>query len=315
MRKRGQAEGRELEPMTADERRLSCCLTFDFDAMSAWIGSLRSNNPSMISRGEFGAVVGLPRILSLLEEKRIRATFCVPGHTACAYPALVERIHNEGHEIVHHGWVHENPADFDREGERRNLERGLEAIEKAAGVRPQGYRSPAWDLSANSIELLLEYGFVYDSSCMGGDFFPYYLRQGDEWSTTEPYVFGETCDLVEVPVSWGLDDFPAFEYIPGQNTGLKTPSEVEEIWRGEFDYAYANCAGGVYDLTMHPQVIGRGQRISMLERLIDYFGGHEGVAFVTLGDYVARWKKNNPLEKWKVAHPLYAADGGARRTG
>jgi peptidoglycan-N-acetylglucosamine deacetylase len=188
--------------------------------------------------------VGLPRILDLLERRDIRATFCVPGHTAYAYPTLVKRIHEQGHELVHHGWVHENPADFDRDGEKNNLERSLEALDRAAGVRPKGYRSPAWDFSRNTIDLLLEYGFVYDSSCMGNDSYPYYLRNDDEWSTTGPYVFGETCELVEVPVTWGLDDFPAFEYVPGWNAGLAPPSTVEEIWTQDFDYALTNCPGG-----------------------------------------------------------------------
>jgi peptidoglycan-N-acetylglucosamine deacetylase len=300
---------RRKEDILADERdrRLSCCLTFDFDAMSAWIGTFRSNNPSMISRGEFGAVVGLPRILATLERHGIRATFCIPGHTAVAYPGLVGEVHAGGHEIVHHGWVHENPADFDRDGEKSNLERGLEAIEEAAGVRPKGYRSPAWDFSENTVDLLLEYEFLYDSSCMGGDFYPYYLRRGDGWSTDGPYIFGEVCELVEIPVTWGLDDFPAFEYVPGQNTGLKAPSAVEEIWKGDFDYAYASCPGGVYDLTMHPQVIGRGHRMLMFERLIEHFGSREGVVFETLGDYAQRWKTHNPVDEWKVANPLYAS--------
>lgn len=286
-------------------RRLSCCLTFDFDAMSLWVGTFQSNNPSMISRGEFGAVVGLPRILDLLKRNEIRSTFCVPGHTAYAYPDLIKRIHDEGHEIAHHGWVHENPADFDRDGEKWVLERGLEGLEKAAGVRPKGYRSPAWDFGQYTVDLLLEYGFVYDSSCMGHDFYPYYLRKGDEWSTTEPYKFGEIVEIVEIPVTWGLDDFPPSEFVLGQNTGLSAPSAIEEIWRGDFDYAYANCPGGIYDLTLHPQVIARGHRMLMLERLIAHFKSHGGVIFETLGDYVERWKSNNPVDKWKAENPLY----------
>lgn len=113
--------------------------------MSVWPGSLASRNPSTISRGEFGAVA-VPRLLCLLERHAIPATFCIPDHTALAYPDLVRRIAAEGHEITHHGWVHENPADFDEAGERANLERGLEVLHKMAGIRPTGYRSPAWDL-------------------------------------------------------------------------------------------------------------------------------------------------------------------------
>lgn len=290
--------------MSPSEPRLSCALTFDFDAMSLWIGSMRSNNPSMISRGEFGAVA-TPRILDLLRRRGIRASWCVPGHTALAYPDLIRRIRDEGHELVHHGWVHENPASFDEAGERRVLERGLEALERVAGVRPRGYRSPAWDLSPRSVDLLLEYGFDYDSSCMGSDFFPYYLRSGDRWSLDEPYVFGETRPLVEIPVTWGLDDFPPFEFILGSNTGLSAPSAVEEIWKGDFDYAYANCAGGLYTLTLHPQVIGRGHRMLLLERLIDHFKRQDGVTFESLGEYARRWREQNPVQAWKKANPTF----------
>lgn len=285
--------------------RLSCCFTFDFDALSSWIGSWKTDNPSAISRGEFGAVVGLSRILDLLKRHEVQATFFVPGHTADAYPTLVRQIREDGHEVGHHGWVHENPADFDRDGERKNLERGIEAIERAAGVRPTGYRSPAWDFSRNTVDILLEYGFEYDSSCMANDFYPYYLRKDDEWPATEPYVFGEITELIESPVYWTLDDFPLVEFVLGANTGLAPPSKVEEIWQSEFDYAYANCLGGLYNLTMHPQYIGRGHRMLMLERLVEYFKSHEGVVFETLSEYVGRWKEHNPVSQWKVDNPLY----------
>jgi peptidoglycan-N-acetylglucosamine deacetylase len=287
--------------MSPAEPRLSCSITFDFDATSVWIGSMRSQNPSMISRGEFGATA-TPRILDLLRGHGMRSSWCVPGHTALAYPDLVRRIRDEGHELVHHGWVHENPASFDEAGERRVLERGLEALQQVAGARPRGYRSPAWDLSPRSVDLLLEHGFEYDSSCMGSDFFPYYLRSGDRWSLDEPYVFGEVKPLVELPVTWGLDDFPPFEFILGSNTGLSAPSAVEEIWKGDFDYAYAHCSGGLYTLTLHPQVIGRGHRMLLLERLIRHFENHDGVVFEPLGDYARRWREANPPETWKRAN-------------
>jgi peptidoglycan/xylan/chitin deacetylase (PgdA/CDA1 family) len=270
------------------EHRLSCCLTFDFDAMSSWIAQ-GSSNPSEISRGEFGAVA-VPRILALLREHRIRSTFCVPGHTAYAYPDLTVQIAADGHEIAHHGWVHENPGDFDRDGERRNLERGLKVLEEVAGVRPAGYRSPAWSLTPNSLELLLEAGFAYDSSCMGHDHYAYRLRRDDRWSRTEPYVFGAPTELIEVPVTWTLDDWPAFEYAPGLNRGLAATAAVEANWRDDFDFAYERCPGGVFNLTMHPQVIGRGHRFLMLERLIGHFA-RAGVVFESLGDYAERWRR------------------------
>lgn len=282
--------------------KLSCCVTFDFDAMSSWIGSMKSNNPSMISRGQFGAVA-IPRLLALLENFKIPATFAVPGHTAYAYPKLVEKIRDHGHELAHHGWVHENPAAFDEAGERRVLEKGLEALERVAGVRPSGYRSPAWDLSPRTVDLLIEYGFTYESSCMGHDFYPYYLRSGDRWSLDSAYHFGTTVDLVELPVTWMLDDFPAAEFVLGMNTGLQAPSQMEENWRADFDFACRDCPGGIFTLTMHPQTIARGRYFLLLERFLAYLAAHPGIQFETMGEYAARWHTENPLAEWIAANP------------
>jgi peptidoglycan/xylan/chitin deacetylase (PgdA/CDA1 family) len=235
----------------------------------------------------------------------VRATFFVPGHTALAYPFLVREIRDAGHEIGHHGWVHENPALLELDAERGVMERGFEALDHAVGVRPQGYRSAAWDFSPNTIDLLLEYNLLYSSSCMASDFTPYYLRKGDRWSTTEPYEFGELVPLVEVPPSWGLDDFPPLEHVWGFNSGLMTPRHVEELWREEFDYMIENVPGGVYNLTCHPQFIGRGSRISMLDRLVGHFK-QAGARFERLQEVAARFKDENPLEEWAAANPLRA---------
>ena len=288
-------------PMTGP--RLTCCLTFDFDAMSVWIGSYKSANPSEISRGEFGAVA-VPRLLALLDRHGVPGTFCVPGHTARAYPDLVKRIHDAGHEIAHHGWVHENPADFDAAGERANMEKGFEALDKACGVRPLGYRSPAWDFSDNTVDILREFGFLYDSSLMGDDYTPYYMRSGDKAPADAPYVFGEPVDVVELPVTWTLDDFPYFE-LDDAGGGLKPASHVEEIWRDEFAFAYDSVPGGIYNLTMHPQVIGRGHRLTMLDRLIGHFARHADVAFDTLGGYAKRWAEANPLDAWLASGSIH----------
>jgi len=292
---------------------LHCGLTFDFDAMSVWLGSYKSRNPSMISRGEFGAIA-VPRILDLLKKHDLQATFCVPGHTALAYPDIVRRIDAEGHEIAHHGWVHENPADFSEAEERANLDRGLDALQRAAGVRPRGYRSPSWDFSTRTIGLLLEYGFTYDSSLMGADFTPYYARRDDTFDSLSPYHFGPNVDIVELPVTWLMDDFPHFEFVDNDTFGLSAPSKVQEIWQAEFDYAYENVPGGLYSITMHPQVIGRGHRLMMLERLILSFKQREDLRFTRMIDYADAWRSANPLAQWEKSGAPQATTGCGRDT-
>jgi peptidoglycan-N-acetylglucosamine deacetylase len=272
---------------------IKIALTFDFDAYSTWIGTFGANSPSMLSRGEFGPV-GVKRLLQLLARYDAKGTFFTPGHTALAFPDHTRAIASEGHELGHHGWVHENPIQLTAEHERGVLERGLDALEKVAAVRPCGYRSPAWDNSPSTVPLLVEMGFEYESSLMGGDFSPYWCRVGDEWSTTEEYRFGKPVDLVEIPVAWHLDDWPYFEHIvtvKGVTTGLRNPNDPLTVWKEEFDYLYHRVGSGLLTITMHPQVIGRGYRMLMLERFLDHVVGHEGVEFTTCADYVREWKK------------------------
>ena len=278
----------------AVETDVRIALTFDFDAYSTWIGTFGATSPSMLSRGEFGPV-GVRRLLELLKRHDAKGTFFTPGHTALGWPDHVRAIVDEGHEVGHHGWVHENPITLSPEEDRNVLERGLEALERIAKVRPVGYRSPAWDNSPSTIPLLLEYGFEYESSMMGADFNPYWCRIGDEWSTTEEYKFGKPVDLVEVPVAWHLDDWPYFEYVitpKVTTTGLRNPNDPLTVWKDEFDYLYHRVGKGLLTITMHPQVIGRGYRMLMLERFIEHVIQHEGVTFTTCAEYVRDWKKD-----------------------
>ena len=285
--------------------RLSVCLTFDFDALSPWVFELAGGNVAALSRGEFGAVA-VPRILDLLERHDIPGTFFVPGHTALAYPELVRRIRDAGHELGHHGFVHEGLSTLEPAKEREYLLRGLDALERVAGVRPAGYRAPGVDVSVNTVEILLEHGFLYDASFSGSDFEPYYLRVGDRFPTDGEYVFGDSVDLVGIPFSWGLSDFQYFEFVPGITVRQDTPSAVYEIWHGELEWAHANVPGGVYDLTMHPQAIGRGHRLVMVERLIEAAKALDRVVFERLGDYAARWRADHPLEEWLATAPVHA---------
>lgn len=268
-------------------------LTFDFDALSNWIGSLGLSSPGPLSRGEFSPI-GVRRVLAVLAEHGAAATFFVPGHTALAYPGSVEAILAAGHEIAHHGWIHERPTRLTRAEERAALERGLEVLSGAVGEPPHGYRAPGWDLSSHTVELLLELGFEYDSSLMGSDYEPYWCRVGDVVSRTEPFRFGQPVDLVEMPVAWHLDDFPYFEFVnvPGVLSlpGGRAPQSVLDIWLGEFDYLYTSVRRGVLVITMHPEVIGRGHRITMLRAFLEQAGSRPGVRFTTCRDYARAWR-------------------------
>ena len=285
--------------------RLTVALTFDFDALSPWARDMAGNDVAALSRGEFGAVA-VPRILELLAKHDILTTFFVPGHTALAYPELVRRIRDGGHEIGHHGFVHESVTELSRDGEREVFVRGLEALDRAAGVRPVGYRAPSVEVSSNTVDILLEHGIRYDASFSGSDFTPYYLRRGDSWSGDGPYVFGETVDLVGIPFYRGLSDFTYFEFVGGATYQQSPASAVYEIWHEEFEYAHTHAPGGVYDLAVHPQVIGRGHRLAMLERLILAMNEQDGVCFGRLDEYAERWRTSQPLAEWLKAEPIHA---------
>jgi peptidoglycan-N-acetylglucosamine deacetylase len=273
---------------------LSACLTFDFDALSPWVYEMAEGNVAALSRGEFGAVA-VPRILELLDRHDVPATFFVPGHTALAYPELVRDIRDRGHELGHHGFVHEGLSRLDRATEEQHLVRGLEALDEVAGVLPAGYRAPGVDVSVNTVELLLEHGFRYDASFSATDFEPFYLRTGDRFPPDGPYEFGERVDLVGIPFAWHLSDFQYFEFAGGALVRQDPPSTVYEIWDGELRWGHANAPGGVFVLTMHPQAIGRGPRLAIVDRLIETAKSLDGVTFERLGDYAERWRTANPL--------------------
>lgn len=179
---------------SADDRRLVVALTFDFDAESVWLSD-KLESPSVVSRGTYGAKEGVPRILKLLSKYNLPATFFIPGYTADRYPDVVRSIANAGHEIGHHGYLHEPPNLLTpEEKERKVIKRGLEALERVVGERPRGFRSPSAELSKATFGILAEYGFEYDSSQFGADR-PYWVEDD-----------GKRTNLVEVPMAVELTD-------------------------------------------------------------------------------------------------------------
>jgi peptidoglycan/xylan/chitin deacetylase (PgdA/CDA1 family) len=165
------------------------------------------------------------------------------------------------------------------------MERALAVLERI-GVTPLGYRSPSSDLSPVTLALVEELGFAYDSSLMTDDYTPFHPRIGDRVSRDEPLERGRESTLWELPFSFELDDWPHFQFnFDPPRRGLAAPSTVLEIWSGELDWMDANVDGGVLTVCMHPQVIGRGHRLAMLERFVER-GQELGVRFAALADVV-----------------------------
>jgi peptidoglycan/xylan/chitin deacetylase (PgdA/CDA1 family) len=273
------------------------CLTFDFDVMTGFIAR-GMTTPTPISRGEFG-LVGLARILDLLNGHAIRSTFFVPGVVIEMFPDACERIVAGGHEIGHHGYTHVPPASLSREREEEGLVKGNAAITRVTGKAARGYRSPSWDLSPHTIELLLAHGFVYESSMMGNDYTPYYARKGDEIRLEEPCVWGTPTGLIEMPISWTLDDYPHFEFVRTPSyvmQGLMNAHDVLQNWIDDFLYMQRIVDWGVLTYTMHPYVIGRGHRMLMLERLILRLG-ELGAVFLTMEEAAGEFGRRGTSPK------------------
>jgi len=269
-------------------KRMAVALTFDFDAHSPWMGTLGRTSPSYLSRGDFGAEQGVPRLLELLGRNDLPATWATPGHDLVTFPHRIEQILAAGHEIAAHGCYHEVVPDLGADEERRLMEVALRQHEQVVGHRPRGYRSPAWDFSESTLGLLEEFGFDWDSSLMGREFELYRPRRVtvNYESASE---FGPESRIVEIPVSWYLDDWPSVEYVAGVSP-LGSHRDMEDRWNTIFDYAHQRVPGAVYVLTMHPQTIGRAHHLLVLEALIDRMLATGDVWFATLSEIADAWQ-------------------------
>lgn len=270
-------------------KRLAVSLGPDFDAHSVWMGTFRSTSQSDLSRGEFGAEVGAPRLLDTLRRYGITTTWSVPTHTMQTFPGAVAAVVEAGHEIAAHGVWHEYVPKLELDEERRLVELQVRLHEQLIGKRPRGYRSPALDITNNTFAVLEEFGFEWDSSLMGRDFYPYHPRLVTEIDKEQGNTFSDPYRLLEIPVSWGLDDFPELELLKGNATQQSNETLLAR-WKAAFDFAYERCPGGIVTLTLHPQTIGRSYNLLMLEAFIGYVQSHDGVWFPTISEAVDAWQ-------------------------
>ena len=264
--------GRSLNPGSwPGGARVAVLLSFDVDNETIW---LRNNdlNVGGLSQGEYGARVALGRILALLDDFDVPASFFGPAVSFSLAPQMIEMIQASGrHEIGIHGWIHERNANLPRDEEERLLQKAVERMTELTGSRPVGYRAPSWNFSDSTLDLLMEMDFLYDSSLMADDR-PY-----------EIVANGEPTGFVELPVDWILDDAPLFNPLGESYAG---PRQVLQVWKDEFDVAWDE--GTTFVLTMHPHVIGHRSRIVVLRELIEHIREQDDVWFGTHADAV-RW--------------------------
>ena len=278
--------------MATDLPRLTVALTFDHDAMSD--GIRRGDSPVELSHGEFGPRVAAPRLLRLLADEGIVTTWFVPGHTLVTFPDSTRAILDGGHELATHGWYHEDLAELSRDEQREILERSRDAVADVSGSAPQGFRAPYWSLGADTLSLVEAAGYRYDSSLMADDVHPYRVRLGDRHTVADGSRWGRESAVLEVPISWVLDDWPHFEPNPASGRdGLSAPSKILEIWTEELRWAWEHEPGGLLTITMHPECIGRGHRVRMLERFIAEARSLDGVVFDRVDRYLDRWEASS----------------------
>lgn len=261
--------GKDLTPESWPHgARVAVALSFDFDSET---NALRDgeDSPGTHSRGEYSARVAVPRILALLERQQVPASFFVPAVTGILHPQEIRRILAPGaHEIGLHGWIHERNSLLPEETERELMRRSYDTLTAMMGKPPVGIRTPSWDFSRSTLKLVRELGLLYDSSLMADDR-PYEILER-----------GEPTGVVELPVEWLLDDYPYFGFSRfGSVRPHIKPADVFDVWAAEFDMAYEE--GTMFLLTMHPKYIGHRSRLAMLDDLIEYMKGHEGVWFAT----------------------------------
>jgi peptidoglycan/xylan/chitin deacetylase (PgdA/CDA1 family) len=273
--------GRSLKPLIwPTHAKCAVALSFDCDHESFELGG-GGSAVGRLAWGEFGRRVGVPKILQVLARHNVPASFFMPAVCALIDPSEAPRIRDSGHEVGMHGWIHENNSKLDANTERDLMLRARDLLHQQLGYAPVGFRSANWDLSPHTIEIAGDMGIEYDSSLMADE------------SCYELLLDGKPTGVVEVPVEWLRDDavYLMFNRVPATRPWT-SPEEVFNIFRRELDAAYEE--GGVFQLVMHPFVIGYRSRIWILEQLIEHAKSKNDVWFGTHAQ-VAEWvRKESP---------------------
>ena len=237
-----------------------------------------------VDRRQTTARTGIARLLRILDRAKVRATFFIPGYSAERWPAICRAIRDAGHEIAHHGYLHEGAHGASADEQERRIVRGLASLDEVLGVRPIGHRGPNWEMTDETPALLARHGFQYDSGLMDADH-PYVLA-----TSAEPGA----ATLVELPGHWALDDWEPYNYLPGiTGSGvILNPRDVVNRWLLELNAMVDE--GGLFMLTNHPFVSGRPSRAAELGRLIETAKAIDGLWIATCAE-IAEWAATLPL--------------------
>lgn len=276
-------------------KKVAVNLGVDFDAQSLWLGAFNWPSPAFMARGEFGAKVGVPRLLELYRKYDVKTTFFTPGHTIDTFPDACKAIQADGHEFGHHGYYHENPTKIQRDTEQRLIELAFDTFDRQLGIRPVGYRSPYWDYSESTLDLVEQFEFIYDSSLMARDLVPYHPQRWQiNWERGN--VAGRASRVLEIPTNWYLDDFPPLAYT-GAQAGMQDSNTIFQRWKDIFDYAYDRVDNACYAVAVHPQVIGQAHHMMWFERLVEYIASKEGTWFATCEEITRAWQTDEEDER------------------
>ena len=260
-----------------DKKRIAVMMAFDLDAETMWTthGDGSTAHMTNLSRGAYGPKQGVPRILDMLDSHQVKATFFIPGVVAEHYPEVVKEIARRGHDIGFHGYLHEESTKTTYEQEDATMRHSEKIIYDLTGQKIAGHRAPGGVIHDYSLRLFLEHGDIYSSNWRDSD--GPFLHQID----------GKTVPLVELPKDSIFDD-TAYDFYTDaapERYGLKSPDEMFEIWKDEFDSLAVE--GRMINFVLHPQFVGRASRVQMLSRLIGYMKSHG--AWIDTNRAVASW--------------------------
>ncbi|MCD8125159.1 MAG: polysaccharide deacetylase [Lachnospiraceae bacterium] len=246
--------------------------------------------PKTLSLGQYGITHGLPRLLDILDEVNVKATFFVPGKVAENYPEAITETASRGHEIACHGYEYENFSLLDGEEQNLRIGKAVVAIEAACGQKPRGFRAPMGDLTLETLRIAREHSMVYSSDLYDDDR-PYFMKVDEEGNR-----------MLQVPMQWANFDLPyfAFNYRPAFPFGqgrVANYSQVLSNWKDEFTGHYMQ--GLCYTLQLDPQTTGSPGRTELVGEFLHYMAEHEGVWFATGSDiyeYCADMEKRTDIK-------------------